>query len=157
MKKKDYIFVISGFILILSIVLTVFLDYFAFMNQDNELIGKAVMLGQSDSIIVLIISIFMFVFFMNLKFKNKFINGFASTTLGIYILHENYLMRRYIWRTILPNIYYVNFPYYHFIGKVLVIFIGCGIIEFLRKKILADKLDDLIIDKIFSIFKKTRK
>lgn len=161
-RKWDNIYnlLLSLFVLFISIGLVISLDYVAFINQDNRLFSSVMNLGNDNSIIMLIVSIFMFLFFVNMKFENKLINKIAGTTLGIYILHENYFVRRLIWRTILPNYNYLAFPYVHFIGKVVVIFIVCMIIEMLRKKVVANNLDDLIIDKISlwykKIFKKTR-
>ena len=90
-----------------------------------------------DNPIVIIQSILYFLIFKNLKIKNKYINIISKTTIGVYLIHTNKLLREYV---------YKYFGYSKiFNNKLLVIpllilnslllFIICSIIEFFRIKI----------------------
>ena len=56
--------------------------------------------------------------------------------LGIYLIHDNNLMRTLIWDYIFPNLDYIHSSYYvlFYIGKVVAIFAICSIVELLRKR-----------------------
>lgn len=53
------------------------------------------------SISMLVASISLFIFFINIKIENKLINktiaSFSSTTFGIYLIHENPNIRSFLW------------------------------------------------------------
>ena len=87
--------------------------------------------------IVIIQSIFYFLYFKNMKFSSKVINFIGGTTFGIYLLHENQYIREniYIW---LGMEKYANHGI-KLLGLVIalgiVMFIACMIIEIIRKGI----------------------
>ena len=83
----------------------------------------------------MIISILIFVGFINLKIKNnKFINIIASTTFGIYLIHDNRNLRNYLWDTVFNFTDFSNsivlIPYS--ILVLIIIFVTCCIIELFR-------------------------
>ena len=108
-------------------------------------------------------AITLFLYFLTRKpIYNRFINIIASSILGIYLIHENNLMRNLIWDYIFPNLEYINSDFYilFFVIKVSLIFIICSFIELLRKKYLEsvvskllDKYWDSYSNKINIIFK----
>lgn len=56
-------------------------------------------LNYTSNFLSLLISIGIFMLFINLKdFKSGIINSIASSTLGIYLLHDNFLVRDFIWK-----------------------------------------------------------
>ena len=76
-------------------------------------------------------------FFRDLKFKSRVINYIASVNLGVYMIHEQYLVRNKLWHDwfgFLSEKSFYRSHLYHF--KILMIcvtvFIACGIIERLR-------------------------
>ncbi len=86
----------------------------------------------------LIISILVFILFNKISIKNnKYINNIAKQTFGIYLIHDNYIIRNFIWKKVFKVSDYYNSNFLHFISYtllvVLAIFIVCGIIEFIRK------------------------
>lgn len=97
---------------------------------------------------VMIQTILYFEFFKTLKLQNKFINKVSSCAFGIYLLHDNEIIRTHIYKIlkidnglfssykIFPRILFVTF----------IIFVGCCIIEYIRKFI-AKKLCGLKISK----------
>lgn len=56
---------------------------------------------QIGSIFTLVVTICIFHFFKNLDIKNnKFINFIASTTFGCYLIHDNTLVRPFLWKNL---------------------------------------------------------
>jgi len=72
-----------------------------------------------------------FLFFKQIKVKDsKAINLIASTTFGIFLLHDNFIARTFIWQNIFhtSDYFYSTFFFLHLLATVCAIFIiGCGI------------------------------
>ena len=88
-----------------------------------------------EKINILLVSLTLFLAFTKLKLKySKFINIVASATFGVYLIHDNFLMRQYLWIDLFKNASYQNclklIPYS--IGVVLLVYIVCTIIDLLR-------------------------
>lgn len=99
------------------------------------------------------LSITFFMFFINLKpFYNNFINIISGTVLGVYLIHDNPLIRKWLWCDFYPNINYINMDNYiiFMITKVIIVFIICVVIDILRKilfeKILINNITKLYIN-----------
>ncbi len=106
-------------------------------------------LSSINSIFAVIAAIYIFKFFKNITFESKIVNFISSTTLGIYLIHDNFLVRGYIWSNVSPNTKYMfsRFLVGHSILKCLVIFISCAIIDKVFSFILSKTLDK-VIDKV---------
>lgn len=92
------------------------------------------------SVPVLLIAVPMFLLFKRLHVKNiKFINKIAGTTLGVYLLHENYCVRIFLIPKLftLLNITGQSTVVYALLALVftVVAFIICVCIELLRKRV----------------------
>ncbi len=98
--------------------------------------------GEAVFTLPMAISIFCF-FLTRPYFYCRNINIIAGTVLGVYLIHENSLMRQIIWNCILPNMEWISSPYYpiFYLVKVLGVFMICSLIEFLRKKLLDKTFD----------------
>lgn len=98
----------------------------------------------------LVASISLFIIFKNIKVKkSNFLDLLSTYTFAIYIIHENPLISKFIYRNIFKsNLFWNNnLMIIHLIGTVLGIFLMCIIIEFMRRKLLGKIFDDQI-DKI---------
>ncbi|MBQ4468883.1 MAG: hypothetical protein II917_01915, partial [Synergistaceae bacterium] len=73
---------------------------------------------------------------LNIKF-NKLINIFASATFGVYLIHEHYMMRHFLWLNLFHNANFQDSPYLipYSIFAVLLVYIFCTLIELTRSKI----------------------
>lgn len=82
----------------------------------------------------LFIAISLFMIAIRHQFYNRWINSIANSVLGIYLIHDNPLVRNFIWRRWLPNIDYLDSPYFaiFMIGKVVIVFLACLMIDQLR-------------------------
>ena len=91
-------------------------------------------------------------------FTNKVINTIASSTFGIYLIHENTYLRKILWIDLInvPNYVNSNYFIFHLIGSVLVVFTICSIIALVRNLIFEElvfKSLDKLLDKIDNFIK----
>lgn len=97
---------------------------------------KETYLYHKNALPVIAIALGMLIIALNQTTRNhKAINGIASCTFGIYLLHDNDLIRSFIWNEIFNVAEYANSPFLvlHCLGTVMAIF-GVGIIvEWVRK------------------------
>jgi len=82
-------------------------------------------------------------------FYSRLINGIASTSFGIYLIHDNFLIRPFLWGTIFNSAAYVDTPLYfvHFFVSVIIVFVCCALIDTLFWKLSFGKLINLLRDK----------
>lgn len=87
-----------------------------------------------NSILMLSSALFTFVAFLSLNFRNVWINTIASTTFGIYLLHDNVWVREFLWIRLFNNASYSGTPYLiaHSLAVSTVVFAVCSVVELLR-------------------------
>ncbi len=94
------------------------------------------LLNDCNKAVAVALSISAFLFFKNLKIKNsKIINTVAASTFGVLLIHANSdTMRRWLWVDTLDNVGMYNSPWLvpHAIGCVLLIYVVCTAIDYLR-------------------------
>lgn len=96
-------------------------------------------ISSGGTIFVLAIAVCMFCALAYARpFESKIVNIIASTTFGIYLIHDNYLVRGTVWTNIFHNADYINSPLMllHMLGVVLLVFVACGAVELIRKNTL---------------------
>lgn len=85
--------------------------------------------------IVIIQTVSFFLFFETLDFQNKMINYISKLTFGIYLIHDNIFLTKFIYKWL--KVDFGPFKSYTFIFNVLlaviIIFVVCGFIEALRQ------------------------
>jgi surface polysaccharide O-acyltransferase-like enzyme len=87
---------------------------------------------------VLCISIIIFIYFKQLNIANiKSINIISSTMFGVYLIHDNLLVREFLWNDLFENKLYLNnnYIYLHSIVSIVSVFLCCIIIDLIRSKI----------------------
>jgi len=85
------------------------------------------------------LAVCIFIYFLaRKKFYSRVLNVLGSATLGVYLIHENDLMRIIIWDKIFPNVDFLHSDWYFlfYLLKVFTIFILFSFIDVLRKKYL---------------------
>lgn len=77
-----------------------------------------------------------FILFKNIKIKyNKIINTLARSTFGVLLIHANSdTMRYFLWHDVflIPDSFYNKYYYLYILGTVIVVYIICIIIDYLR-------------------------
>lgn len=138
-KTSIYIILISFIMIILSIIsLNYLAEYINFFNRGIHFLER-------NSILVIILSANILYYFSNIEFHSKFVNILASTTLGIYLIHDNSLIRTVLWTNILKTNYYKlsNVLVLHLILSTFSIYFICFLIEYIR----IHYMDKIIINK----------
>lgn len=97
--------------------------------------NKSTFLYNMQSLPILLISIFMFLVFKNINIKcNKFINLVSKASFGVYLLHDNYYIGQFLWKTLFHNVGFTNsiylIPYSIFV--CCLIFICFSILDIIR-------------------------
>lgn len=130
--KYKYIFIIIGsgmYIAIYFLIdvlennhLYILGNKFAFAFDDRNLFFLLISLG----IFLLVIS--------KRGIYNRYINIIASTTFGIYLIHDNILFREFLWRTIFHSQKYFYESYFilYLLTISLIVFICCSLIDYFR-------------------------
>lgn len=142
MSIKKYRYVII-FLFIVCGLLNYFVNDFAYkiagFNEfyseiANRIFGTHLIYSSPFAIIQ---SVCFFELFKTINIRSKLINFVSSTAFGIYLLHDNIIIKNNLYSLLgLKNSIFVSFktiPYVIFIA--LVIFIACSFIEIIRKKI----------------------
>lgn len=91
-------------------------------------------------LLCILCSISMFLTFKNMKeFRSNTLNLVSSTTLGIYLIHDNKYFSSILWQDILNCPAHLSFAPLQFITfaicSVIVVFVVCALIELLRQEI----------------------
>lgn len=131
-KKNSLIISIIIFILMILSIVFIFKydDYFIRIGTT-----KISYFWTPNNFLMLILSISFFMFFTKLRIKNNnVINKMASTTLGIYLLHDG-IIKKYVWKNWFKSnmyIYNSNWYIYLFVSVILIFLIGF-IIDIIRQ------------------------
>ena len=109
-------------------------------------------LWQMTTPICLLCSVAVFCSFKNFKIPNsKIINCVAKSTFGIYLIHDHYLMRNFIWVETLncPFHYQISTFICFSVIAVILVFTVCMLLDFARELLFkgAGKIINIIIDK----------
>lgn len=138
LKRVGKVSFISGLsITLISILIFNGLAIFTNMNFFHFFIWR---LFSNFSLPVMMIAFGLFTWFLSVKKEiSTKITFISSTTLAIYLIHDNFLMRRYLWGTLLRLYLSINFNFFRFIISAIfyssVIFFLCVLVEQLRRKI----------------------
>ena len=103
-----------------------------------------------------LLSISIFGIFLNINIKdNKVINTIASTTLGIYLIHDGEICR-YVWSHVFKAKEYLSgsYPLSHILLTTLIVFVIGVIVDLLRQlfeRKVFNKFVDFVVEKIKDI------
>lgn len=108
-------------------------NYLGVHWQNDSLLGIAQYFIPLYSFVGMIWSLAWFAFFTNIQFYSRAVSFVAGSVFGIYMIHENDFLRPVLWTVWKPNSGYVNDPYAHFAMKVVLIFVGCLLVDIVRR------------------------
>ena len=114
---------------------------------------KFYLLSDSNKVLALLLGFTAFMFFKNLKFKNSFINIVAASTFGVLMIHANSdVMRQWLWVDVckVPTAYSSTWLWLHSIVCVIIVFVVCTFIDYVRIKL----IEKPILNKLDNKFKK---
>ena len=102
------------------------------------------------SIICLLASVVLFAFFNNLPIgTNRIINLISKATFGVYLIHDNIIVREYIWDDLLRCPMHAGYDSFWIFSAlaVIAVYVGCTLIELLRQvltRVVLNLADSLI-------------
>ncbi|OUM62234.1 hypothetical protein PIROE2DRAFT_11551, partial [Piromyces sp. E2] len=135
-SKSIIWFILAIVIYIITFLTAVYFDFQAIPMEKprKEIIKYTDYFFDLTLIPAFFASIFLFLGFLNLNIKSRFINFISTTTFGIYLIHDYPMSREIIWKIILKVPTYTNSIYIvpYTIFSVLAVFVVCMIIEIIR-------------------------
>lgn len=106
-----------------------------------------------NSPLIVFLGITVFLIFKNLKINSDFVNVVSKNTFGIYLIHENLLVRDIIWNYFFNLSNYTGIKLIIFsIIKIFIIMVGCILISFLVDNVWLKKIN-IVIEKILNRMK----
>ena len=87
----------------------------------------------NSSPLITITAICILLLFSKLSIKSKIINLLASSTLTIYLIHDNGAFKGHIWFDILKLQDHLDHMYVYMIFCMVMIYLGCFILDQIRK------------------------
>ena len=154
-KRINTINMVFSILTIISSI--VFIDVMAIIFDSISIANKASYFTSIYSIVSVWCAISLFNFFSNIKIESKIINYVSSSIMAVYLIHDNFLMRKLIWLQIFPNMNYLNSKYLfvHAILKIICVFFICVLIDKI-KILFCKKTMNKIANKIYNSFKKIK-
>ena len=155
-------FLMAGVIVLLTYSSVVTFDILG--TKINYFYIHATQFYGMEKLTTILTALFLFLAFKNININkkfNKFINTIASATFGVYLIHENRLVRKFLWLNILHISKFATsnllIPYSIF--AIFLVFVVCTMIELIRIYLieknymkLVNKLSPIIESKIEKIF-----
>lgn len=92
-----------------------------------------------NSLFVLSATVCLFLGLKQIKIQNnKIVNGLASTTLAVYIMHDSGYLRNIIWQEVLkaPAFQYSKWLLVHAIGSCIIVFLFFAVVDLSRQRII---------------------
>lgn len=142
-KKKYKYIILSIIFYLLAYLLTIGLKIAA--TNISFLVDKTTFYVSLNSIFLYISAINLFNFFKVIKINpkfNKLILFFSSTSLGIYLIHENYFIRNILWNDLFTSFNFFKFDnfYLNSIIFIVLVYLIASIIDYFYQKLLEKKL-----------------
>lgn len=92
-----------------------------------------------EKITTLLISLSLFMIFATLKVNyHKWINTVASATFGVYLIHDNNIIRNFLWIELFKNAQYQEslFLIPYSIMVVVIVYVVCSFVDLLRQHVI---------------------
>lgn len=129
-KNKNSVYLGIGVSMMIVMLLSVLLfDMLGYILKMDSFIVRATCYKEYNSIFAFLGAVYIFIYFVNLNYQNRYINRVAEAMVGVYIIHDNELLREYIWRVVSPNSQFIDFPYIHSVVKIVAVFVICLILD----------------------------
>lgn len=141
---------VSYLLLILSVILLNVLGHK--LNDNIAILNRSTYFMKQNSIFIFVTAVELFITFVKLPtITNTWINKIASCSLGIYLIHDNPLMREYLWKTIFKNQnhYFSSNLLIYSILTIFTVYLICMLIDLIRQATI-EKIYLKIADKVYN-------
>lgn len=142
-KLNKYIYLIGYICSALIIFLGRMFNYILNLRYADKLL-------EYNFIFVVLGSICLFLFMKEINIKSVVVNRISKLTFGIYLIHDNNYIRSILYSSILKTQNYYKSTMFipESILSIIMVFIVCSIIEYIRQYIFKLLMVDNLIDKI---------
>lgn len=109
--------------------------------------GQALRVSDMNNVLLLFSSLTLFLAFKNFKMKpSKGINTLASTMFAVYLIHDNRLVRPFLWKTLFKNASYAESPFLflHAFFAAASVFCVCVVLGFVMQRAAEKPLSSLV-------------
>lgn len=131
----------------LLVFLSIFIFNFVGSNFHIQiLLDYSIHFSNSYSILLFIMGVEMFLISLKGSKSNNLINKISSTTFGIYLIHDNFIFRSYLWKTLFDckAAYYSDHLLVHAFCTISIVFCVCIGIELIRQRTIGRVIDKVI-------------
>ena len=107
-------------------------QFYVFIGKTNVPYG---LVSDCNAPFALAVAVTTFMFFKNLKIKyNSFINTVGATTFGVLLIHSNGFVRNWLWGTLVGCANHYDYSCFWLYASlaVILIFVGCSVIDYFR-------------------------
>lgn len=148
LNNKKRILCITGIILCMVIIMVILeiLSNYIYILKNND--GYIRRFNDLSSPFIIVLTILIFNIFKNINIRcSNVINLLASTTLGIYLIHENIFLRKVIWQKLFVVIPKTNVLSLCLAGllETVVVFAICACIDIIIQNTIIKLMNKLII------------
>ena len=135
-ENKEFSKYSKCFIVVSSIAIICVITSIACFNM------RRLGLLESNSFLVFILAYSIFIDFINKKeYSNSIINYVASSSLGIYLIHDNVIIRAFMWKKLkMGSLIKTKLFWFYEIEVVVGIFIICLLIDIIRRELIEEKI-----------------
>lgn len=101
----------------------------------RALLENSIIFAKQNGVFDFMIALELFLFFLNREpFYSRAVNVAASACFGVYLIHDNFIFRPYLWETLLhmPEYYSSSMLPLYALISVFAIYIACTLIDLLR-------------------------
>ena len=109
----------------------------AFVNVVSALFGNVPQFYGMCKPFIVLLGISLVIAFVNMPIKSsKTISFFAIANFGVYLIHDSFYMREYLWNDVLKVLNFENSPYLLPFGLacILGVYIVCSVIDYIRRQ-----------------------
>lgn len=139
--SKDSIVFNKHLLILVVVSIMLFSSIFLFDFIGNEfnvsfLLKNSTYFTNQYSFLLLIMSMEMFLISLKGTKTNKIVNRISSATLAIYLIHDNFIVRLFLWKSVFDckSAYYSNHLLIHALCSISIVFFVCLAIELIRQK-----------------------
>lgn len=129
--------VLALFAYLIGVMSVVCMIYVGHVTGSERLINQSVHFVGHNSPIVLLFAIEIFLVTIKIRARtNVQINAIASATFGVYLVHNNYYIKIFLWKYLLglpESVYDTGWLVPHMLLSVLAVYAICMVIDFIRQ------------------------
>lgn len=111
-------------------------DALGVQSHDSAIIRGATYFVEYTRVPAVVCAVCLFLVFRRINFHSRFVNTLAASTLAIYIIHDNDILRQWLWKVVWPNASLADAGPVLFClqaaTKILAVYVCCAAVDRMR-------------------------